>query len=439
MWSRHEDGPCVAYAVAGIESSGRTNRRKGQEMTTFEKIKVWGIRGVIDYMVRRYHERRVSRMFWDNAKRYPSANPERGITVVGPISDRGSLSKTLRDFCFSLKDAGIQFQTFDLGSNSVPEEDVMPILTPREDFRIARYTHLVEMISSPVPEGIVRNRGRIVFWEFESGLEQGYPVLFERPGDIIGMSDFNYNYYRRAFHGRRNVRKILYPLRIEATPELSLAEARSRFSIPQDDFVVFYNFSYKSGIDRKNPEGAIRAFAKAFSGRQDARMVLKTVSAKEFPGRVKQLRDIAVNLGVSDRVVFVDDFLTQRDVLNLTNACDVYLSLHRAEGFGLGIAEAMSLGKPVVVTDYSSTTEFCNAGNAIPIGYSLVKLQKTENNLYNAAEDWAEPDVDEAAKALVNLYVDRDKGSRIGAVARESIFRQYSIDNFRKSVLEYLS
>ena len=408
-------------------------------MTTLEKIKVWGIRGVIDYIVRRYRDRHVERMFWNNAKRYPFANPERGITIVGPISSVGSLSKVLRDFCFSLKDAGIPFQTFDLGSNSVPDEDVVPILTKREDFRIARYTHLVEMISSPVPDGIVRNRGRIVFWEFESGLEQGYPVLFERTGDIIGMSDFNYNYYRRAFRGRRNVRKILYPLRIEADPELSQAEARSRFRIPQDDFVVFYNFSYKSGIDRKNPEGAIRAFAKAFSDGQDARMVLKTVAANDFPNRVKLLRDLVASLGVEERVMFVDEYLTQRDVLNLTNACDVYLSLHRAEGFGLGIAEAMSLGKPVVVTDYSSTTEFCNAGNSIPIGYRLVKMQKTENNLYNAAEDWAEPAVEEAAKALTCLYEDRDKGTKIGAVARESIVRQYSIDNFRKSVLEYLS
>ena len=408
-------------------------------MTVWDKLRIWGIRGAIDYMVRRYRDGRINRMFWNNARSYPCANPERGVTVVGPISDKGSLSKVLRDFCFSLKDAGIPFQTFDLGSSSVPGEDVVPILTKREDFRIAKYTHLVEMISSPVPDGIVRNRGRIVFWEFESGLEYGYPVLFERAGDIIGMSDFNYNYYRRAFQGRRNVRKILYPLRIEATPELSLPAARRRFQIPQGDFVVFYNFSYKSGIDRKNPEGAIRAFAGAFRGKSDARMVLKTVASKEYPDRVRHLRNLVKSLGVEERVMFFDDYLTQRDVLNLTNACDVYLSLHRAEGFGLGIAEAMSLGKPVVVTDYSSTTEFCNTGNSIPVGYRIVRMQNTDNNLYNAAENWAEPNVDEAADALVDLYGDRDKRIRIGAVARESIFNQYSISNFRKSVLEYLS
>ena len=238
-------------------------------MTVLEKLRIWGIKGAVDFLIARYRERRIEQFFMQNTKTRQGVEPEIGITVVGTLSNQGSLNKTLRDFCFSLKDAGIPFQTWDLGSRAVPDEDVAAILTPKEDFCISRYSNLVEMIRSPVPDGIVRNRGRIVFWEFESGLLQGYPVLMERAGDIIGMSDFNYNYYRQVFQGVRNVRKILYPLRIEAMPELSQSEARSKFCIPQDDFVVFYNFSYKSGIDRKNPEGAIRAVAGAFRGKSD--------------------------------------------------------------------------------------------------------------------------------------------------------------------------
>lgn len=408
-------------------------------MTVWDKLRIWGIRGAIDYMVIRYRDGRINRMFWNNARKYPCANPERGVTVVGPFSDKGSLCKVLRDFCFSLRDAGIPFQTFDLGSNSVPGEDVVPILTKREDFRIAKYTHLVEMISSPVPDGIVRNRGRIVFWEFESGLLQGYPVLMERAGDVIGMSDFNYNYYRRVFDGKRNVRKILYPLRVSGEAELSMQDARLKFGIPGNAFAVFYNFSYKSGLDRKNPEGAIRAFAKALSGRKDALMVLKTVASSEYPERVQELRGLVDELRIADKVKFFDDYLTQRDVLNMTNACDVYLSLHRAEGFGLGIAEAMSLGKPVIVTDYSSTTEFCDASNSIPVGYAIVKMGASDNKLYSAAEKWAEPDVDEAAQALSRLYADPKLRAALGTAARESILAQYSVSNFRESVLSYLS
>ena len=408
-------------------------------MTVLEKLRIWGIKGAVDFLIARCREKRIERFFWRNARTCPYPEPETGITVVGTLSDQGSLNKTLRDFCFSLRDAGIPFQTWDMGSRVVPDEDVAAILTPKKEFCISRYSHLVEMIRSPVPDGIVRNRGRIVFWEFESGLLQGYPVLMERTGDVIGMSDFNYNYYKRVFKGKRNVSKILYPLRVSGEAELSMQDARLKFGIPGNAFAVFYNFSYKSGLDRKNPEGAIRAFAKALSDKKDAMMILKTVASSEFPERVQELRGLVDVLGIADKVKFFDDYFTQRDVLNLTNACDVYLSLHRAEGFGLGIAEAMSLGKPVIVTDYSSTTEFCNASNSIPVGYKIVKMGASDNKLYSAAEKWAEPDIDEAAQSLSRLYTDPKLRSALGAAAKESILSQYSVANFRESVLAYLA
>ena len=209
-------------------------------MTVFEKLRLWGLKGAISYVCRRFRERQIGKRFLLNAKLYPYVNPERGITVVGTLSNRDSLSKTLRDFCFSLKDANIPFQTWDLGSHNVHKEDVDEILTPKEDFRIARYSHLVEMVCSPVPDGIVKHRGRIVFWEFENGLLQGYPILMERPGDVIAMSDFNLHYYQRVFKGTRITKKILYPLRVTDSSILSKTEARAKFGIPENKFMVFF-------------------------------------------------------------------------------------------------------------------------------------------------------------------------------------------------------
>jgi glycosyltransferase involved in cell wall biosynthesis len=408
-------------------------------MTILEKIKIWGVKGAFNYVINRLRERHIENFFRENAKTHPQEKAEKGITVVGALSDQGSLNKTLRDFCFSLKDAGIPFQTWDLGSNNIPSEDIAPILTPRKDFRITRYSHLIEMVRSPVPDGIVNNRGRIVFWEFESGLLKGYPTLEERNGDIIGMSDFNYIYYTRVFSQKRDVYKILYPLRIANGTELSKNEARKRFNIPEDAFVAFYNFSYKSGLDRKNPESVMKAFAASIASHNDALLVFKTASAKEFPERVRQLRTLAANLGISNKVVFIDDYLTQKDVLSLTNACDVYISLHRAEGFGLGIAEAMSLGKPAIVTNYSSTTEFCNTSNSIPISFEIVTMPPSENKLYSAAEKWAEPNINDCAEALLKLYKNASLRTSLGLEAQKFILQQFSIENFKKSVEEYLS
>ena len=192
-------------------------------------------------------------------------------------------------------------------------------------------------------------------------------------------------------------------------------------------------------MDRKNPESVIKAFAASIASHNDALLVLKTASAKEFPERVHQLRTLAANLGISNKVVFIDDYLTQQDVLSLTNACDVYISLHRAEGFGLGIAEAMSLGKPAIVTNYSSTTEFCNTSNSIPISFEIVTMPPSEHKLYSAAEKWAEPNIKEGAEALLKLYNDPSLRATLGAKAKETILQQFSIKNFKNSVEEYLS
>ena len=407
-------------------------------MTVLAKLKKWGVKGVCDYCFRKFGDLRRGWFFKRNAAAYIN-EPEFGITVVGHLSDRGSLNKMLRDFCFALKDADIPFQTWDLGAHAIPREDVEPILTCRGDFCVTKYTHLVEMIQSPVPDGLVRHRARIVFWEFESGLLQGYPVLMERPGDIIGMSDFNFNYYKTVFNGKRTVHKLLYPLRFTDKDLLSKEDARRKFGIAQDAFVVFYNFSYKSGIDRKNPEGVLRAFAKGVAQKDNSLLVFKTASSLEYPQRARCLQELAEALGVSNKVIFIDEYLTEQDVFNLTNTCDVYISLHRAEGFGLGIAEAMSLGKPVIVTDYSSTKEFCNASNSIPVDYKMVTVNGSENKLYSGAKKWAEPSIDAAAAALEKLYNNPHLAEKIGMAAKKSIRDQYSTSRFRDSILQFLS
>ena len=402
------------------------------------KLRIWGLKGAVNYLLAEFRKRRLRRFFRMNAAEFPITKSQIGITVIGNLSSKGSLNKTLRDFCFSLKDAGIPFQTFDTGANEVPSEDIAAILTPRGEFRIRKYSDVVEMINSPLQAGIVDRISRIGFWEFESGFLEAFPTYLERGGDVIAMSDFNAEYFRRLFNAKRDVHKLLYPLRIETDGVLSKTECRRKFGFHEDDFIVFYNFSFSSGYGRKNPEAAITAFAKAFRCDLNARLVFKTFSLRDEDDLTKQLEEKARQLGVGNRVKFISDYLTQKDVFNLTNACDVYLSLHRSEGFGIGIAEAMSLAKAVVVTDYSSTTEFCNADNSVPVPYRMARMECPDTPLYIAAEDWAEPDVDAAAAALVRLRDDAEFRRSLGDAAQRSIREQFSTEKFRKSVLSFL-
>jgi glycosyltransferase involved in cell wall biosynthesis len=99
----------------------------------------------------------------------------------------------------------------------------------------------------------------------------------------------------------------------------------------------------------------------------------------------------------------------------------------------------MSLGKPAIVTNYSSTTEFCNTSNSIPISFEIVTMPPSENKLYSAAEKWAEPNINDCAEALLKLYKNASLRTSLGLEAQKFILQQFSIENFKKSVEEYLS
>jgi len=204
--------------------------------------------------------------------------------------------------------------------------------------------------------------------------------------------------------------------------------------------MVFFNFDYASSYYRKNPEAILQAFRKAFSESDNAVLVFKTIRAKACKAMSDQLHALAEKLALSSRLITIDDFIPQEDLVNLTNASDAYISLHRGEGFGLGIAEAMTLGKPVIVTDYSATTEFCNAENAMLVPYKMVPVRPDQIDVdpYKYVTSWAEPDIDAAAKALRRLYEDPQLRATLVNNAQAFISNYFSVENFKKSVESFL-
>jgi len=374
-----------------------------------------------------------------NYRSHLSTIPARGITFIGNLGGKDSISKVSRDFIFSLNEAGIPFQAFDPGFAGDPSDSgIERLLTPSSRFDLRKYEVVVEMFGETVPRRLCERHVRIPFWEFESGFLEIYPSA-RNASEVAGMSDFNVEYYRRILPQTVRVHKILYPFRILDVQQGSINSIREKYKLGKDEFVVFFNFSYLSGFNRKNPVGVIKAFARAFSNKPDAkaRLVFKTMHSKDFSQAAERLRSLAKELGVAENVVFIDNYIPQSEIYGLTAACDTYISLHRGEGFGLGVAEAMSLGKPVVVTDYSSTTEFCNSENSIPVSYSMIPVppSQIDHSFYNFVEKWADADIDAAAAALRRLHDSPALRQELGAKARKSIIEHFSIKNFRKSVI----
>lgn len=399
------------------------------------KLRVWGLKGVLGYIPRWYASIRFRRQLLANYHHHSATKPVRGITVIAPISMGYSNSKTVRDFLYALKNADIPFQSLDINTRrDVIPSDYADILTSIEEFDIRRYDHVVEMFRSPLPDGLAPHRARIAFWEGEYGLLDAFPYLAGKD-PVIAMSDFNAQDFRRELPPETPVFKILYPLQRISSDMDDRTTVRARYGIGAEDFAAFLNFDLGSFF-RKNPIGTMRAFAKALGGKQNAKLVFKLNLAKDFPDRIAILKEEARRLNIDDKLVLVTGYIPRKDVYGLTNACDVYISLHRAEGFGIGVAEAMQLGKPVIVTDYSATTEFCNSDNSIPIPYRLVAIRPGE--YFESMRTWADADIEAAAAALRRCYDDPAYRAAIGLKGKAFVEEHFSTTNFKRSVEAFL-
>jgi glycosyltransferase involved in cell wall biosynthesis len=194
-----------------------------------------------------------------------------------------------------------------------------------------------------------------------------------------------------------------YPIAIDVAKASPVT--RTDFGIPDGAFAFVTTFDTDSGLLRKNGIGALRAFANAFSGRSDVVLVLKVNGIAKH-----QELDRALAAMPPARVIVVDRYMPYADVLGLYAACDAFVSLHRAEGLGLGPLEAMLLGKPVVATAWSGNMDFMDDASAALVPFTFTPVLDTQaayNPLgFSRQQLWAEPDLLAASDLMRRLVED---------------------------------
>jgi glycosyltransferase involved in cell wall biosynthesis len=199
------------------------------------------------------------------------------------------------------------------------------------------------------------------------------------------------------------------PVRVVPHPIFMEDYARVRPAPRRAAFQGVSVFDFNSSVARKNPQGAIAAWAQAFGVDPDAVLTFKTQNGADFPDALARLRAIA-----PPNVRIVDEAWPYDDVKRLIAGADVLVSLHRAEGFGLTPAEAMALGTPVLATGWSGVMDFMDPDSAILVPSSQVKVMDPQG-IYPAGQSWAEPDLEAAALGLKRL---RDEPTLRRALAR---------------------
>jgi len=197
---------------------------------------------------------------------------------------------------------------------------------------------------------------------------------------------------------------------------------RAKFNLPREQFLFLFLYDLNSYSARKNPGAVIEAFRRSGLAGRGAALVIKVHNAAGNPDDFARLQRAAAEL---PGTVLINATLSRAEIYELESACDCFVSLHRSEGFGFAVAEAMYLGKPVISTDWSGTAEFVDAANGCPVRAALVPLERSHGP-YAKGQIWAEPDVGHAAEWMQRLFADRALAARLGAAARQTIEERFS-------------
>lgn len=349
------------------------------------------------------------------------------VVLVGhPFAPIG-MGEHLRATFRALRAAGTAVRLLDVYGMSDPEPDLDPELKPYIVDRVGPGPALFCINGDEVApilghlgtraEGASR---RIVYpaWELPN-----YPAEWarelERFDEVWSASAYSYASISVA------VRPPVHHLPLATEVRSLRPRGRRSFGIPEDAYVFLFFFDLTSFIERKNPFAALEAFRRVRARRpgRDVRFVAKLNSSRAKPDDRKHFLDFLAPFG--DSVVLMDGTLLDAEVKALLMCADAFVSLHRAEGYGFGIAEAMFLGKPVVATGYSGNMDFMAPGNSFPVGYRLVPVPDGAYP-FPGGQLWAEPEVEEAAEAMWRLAQDPGLGRRVGAEASRHIRTHFS-------------
>ncbi|MBN2690112.1 MAG: glycosyltransferase [Gammaproteobacteria bacterium] len=334
------------------------------------------------------------------------------ITYAGYLSASSGVGDASRYNIKALQDSGVVVNCVDLTNTTLldkvskQDEDVQ--LSVAFNNKISKITIIHVNADSLPPIKKFRpdlfSNYVIGYWAWE--LEQFPSYWFDRDklvDEIWVPSTFVKKSINLLFKNK-TISVIPHTINIEIKNLVNRESLFDALNIPKR-FTFLISFDACSCIERKNPEGAIEAFLATFRSSDEAQLIVKISNHNKCDiDKINDLRSKYIN---NKNVLFFTTMLSANEYMSLINAVDAYVSLHRSEGFGLNIAQAMFLCKPVVVTAYGGNMEFCNLDNSYLVPYTTTKISESWND-YRKGFIWAEPDIKSAASLLRHIYTTRD-------------------------------
>jgi len=261
-------------------------------------------------------------------------------------------------------------------------------------------------------------RYTIGFWWWEAG---SFPERWARAFDLVDEIWVGSQHVADMLAPVSPVPVLRMPVPLPDTPPGAPPD-RAALGLPAGGPLFLTVFDYGSVLERKNPIGAIRAFREAFPGGEEAALVVKSVGGGRHPDGARAVAEAA---GGDERIRLLDSVLPADELAALVAGCDCFVSLHRAEGFGLPLAEAMAAGRPAIATAYGGPRDYLHPGSGYPVDYRLVPIGAGKDP-YPADGWWAEPDLAHAVARMREVAKDPEAARERGERARAELSARHS-------------
>ncbi len=327
--------------------------------------------------------------------------PAAGVNVVGYISSERGVGEAARQVLTALAACEIPAATIDTPAEPREIERILRGISAAEhpyDFNLLCVNaDMLPTIAAALGPHFFHGRRSAGLWFWEvSDFPQQWHAAFDNLDEVWVASEF-------IAEALRPVATIpVRTMRVPVTPAEPEQLNRVELGLPEG-FTFLFVFDYRSVFRRKNPLGLVEAFCKAFGPGEGPSLVIKSIFADDFPRQRDELHK-----AVADRpeIHLIEDNVSIGAKNAMVASCDCFVSLHRSEGLGLTMAEAMFFGKPVIATAYSGNLDFMTEENSF-----LVPAQPTrigpDASPYPPDGEWAEPDLDRAAELMRAVFHDR--------------------------------
>ncbi|MGD0274117.1 MAG: methionine biosynthesis protein MetW [Gaiellaceae bacterium] len=351
-----------------------------------------------------------------------AAQPAAGVNLVGYLNAELGIGEVARKLMSGLDRAGIEFSTITYGRTLSRQEHQVDERSPQQapfDMNvICVNADQLPIFREDVGPAFFEQRYSVGVWFWEVSR---FPSVFHNAFGLVDEVWVGSSFVRDALAAATSKPVHIVPLPLEMPSAEPIP--RQQLGLP-DSFMFLFSFDLLSVFERKNPLGIVDAFTRAFTDGEGPILVLKCINGEHDFESLERLR--LATAGRTD-IYLLEEYLAP-DLKNaLMAGCDCYVSLHRSEGFGLTMAEAMAYGKPVIATNYAGNVDFMHEGNSHLVPYKLVPIPKGCDP-YPAGAEWADPDTDAAAADMRRVFDNPTAARELGERARDDILERFSVD-----------